>query len=139
MGAVEKTIPYCVAWARSFFARFPGRRRRDLGRTEIETFLTEQSRRGVSNWQLAQARNAIEIYYEQFRGIALAPRPERRGTTADGVQSSNSATSTAKNQNFLEAASSSAKNPPPNPLKPAGGYQKAAPAVKAGIKKALAE
>jgi integron integrase len=29
----------------------------------------------VSNWQIAQARDALELYYEQFRGIALAPRP----------------------------------------------------------------
>jgi integron integrase len=77
MGAVEKTIPYCMAWVRSFFARFPGRRRRDLGRQEIELFLLELSRRGhVTNRQLAQARTALEVYYEQFRGIALAPRPE---------------------------------------------------------------
>ncbi len=34
-------------------------------------------RRGeVSNWQLAQARDALELYYEQFHGIALAPRPD---------------------------------------------------------------
>lgn len=78
MGAVDKTIPYCVAWVRSFFARFPGRRRRDLGRNEIELFLSELSRQGrTTNWQLAQARTALEVYYEQFRGIALAPRPER--------------------------------------------------------------
>ena len=78
MGAVEKSIPYCMAWVRSFFARFPGRRRRDLGRPEIEQFLLELSRRGpVTNWQLAQARTALEVYYEQFRGIALSPRPER--------------------------------------------------------------
>ena len=67
-----------------FFARFPGRRRRDLGRTEIETFLTEVSRQaGVSNWRLSQARAALEIYYEQFRGIALAPRPDRTDTPSD--------------------------------------------------------
>ena len=35
-GAQEKTIPHCVAWVRRFFARRPGRRRGDLGRTEIE-------------------------------------------------------------------------------------------------------
>lgn len=76
-GAVEKTIPFLVTWVRRFFARFPGRIRRELGRAEIETYLGEASRRGgVSNWQLAQARAALELYYEQFRGIALAPRPD---------------------------------------------------------------
>ena len=145
LGAVEKTIPYCVAWARSFFARFPERRRRDLGRTEIETFLTEQSRRGgVSNWRLAQARAAIEIYYEQFRGIALAlrpdrmDRPDRMGATADSVQPSNGANSTAQNKNCLEDASSLfAKNSSPQPLACSGSYQKAEPSAKEGEKKFL--
>lgn len=76
-GAQEKTIPYCVAWVRSFFARYPGRRRRDLGRAEIEAFLAETAQQvGVSNWQVQQARDALELYYEQFRGIVLASRPD---------------------------------------------------------------
>ena len=76
-GAQEKTIPYCVAWVRRFFARYPGRRRRDLGRAEIEAFLAETAQQvGVSNWQVQQARDALELYYEQFRGIALASRPD---------------------------------------------------------------
>ena len=76
-GAVEKTISFLLTWVRRFFARFPGRNRRDLGRSEIEAFLGESSQRQeVSNWQIAQARNALELYYEQFRGIALAPRPD---------------------------------------------------------------
>jgi len=141
LGAVEKTIPYCVAWARSFFARFPGRRRRDLGRTEIETFLTEQSRRGgVSNWRLAQARAAMEIYYEQFRGIALTPRPDRPGATADSVQPSNGATSTAQNKNCLEdALSLFAKNSSPQPLASNRNYQKVEPSAKEGVKTVFAE
>jgi len=76
-GAQEKTIPYCVAWVRRFFARYPGRRRRDLGRAEIEAFLAETAQRaGVSNYQVQQARDALDLYYEQFRGIALASRPD---------------------------------------------------------------
>jgi len=120
---------------------FPGRRRRDLGRREIETFLTEQSRRGgVSNWRLAQARAAMEIYYEQFRGIALTPRPDRPGATADSVQPSNGATSTAQNKNCLEDASSLfAKNSSPQPLACSGSYQKAEPSAKEGVKKVFAE
>ncbi len=83
-GAVERTIPYCVAWVRGFFARFPGQRRRDLGRAEIETFLAELcQKRGVSNWHIAQARAALEMYYERFRGIALTPRPD--GGVASGA------------------------------------------------------
>jgi len=76
-GAQEKTIPHCVAWVRRFFARHPGRKRRDLGRTESEAFLAETAQRpGVSNWQIQQARDALELYYEQFRGIALRARPD---------------------------------------------------------------
>jgi hypothetical protein len=76
-GAQEKTIPHCVAWVRRFFAMHPGRRRSDLGRTEIEAFLAETAQRpGVSNWQVQQARDALELCYEQFRGIALGARPD---------------------------------------------------------------
>jgi integron integrase len=74
-GAQEKTIPYCVGWVKRFFARFPDRRRRDLGRPQIETFLSETAAHpGVSNWQVQQARNAVELYYAKFRGIPLEPR-----------------------------------------------------------------
>lgn len=77
-GAQEKTIPYYIAWVRRFFALYPGRRRGELGREEIEAFLSAMARRGdVSNWQIQQARDALELYYEQFRGMALAPRPDR--------------------------------------------------------------
>ena len=55
-GAQEKTIPYCIGWVRRFFARFPGRHRRDLGRAEIETFLAETAAHpGVGNWQAGPA------------------------------------------------------------------------------------
>jgi integron integrase len=76
-GAQEKTIPYCVGWVRRFFAENPGRRRRELGRLEIEAFLTGLvARPSMTNWHVQQARNALELYYEQFRGIALDPRPD---------------------------------------------------------------
>ncbi len=74
-GAQEKTIPYCIGWVRRFFARFPGRQRRDLGRAEIEAFLSETAAHpGVGNWQVQQARDALELYYAKFRGIALETR-----------------------------------------------------------------
>jgi len=79
MGATEKSIPFLVLWVQRFFARYPGQSRRALGRTDIETFLAEMGRRAdISNWQIAQARDALELYYEQFRGIALPPRPDAR-------------------------------------------------------------
>src|SRR5450759_2589512 len=74
-GAQEKTIPFCIGWVRRFFARFPGRRRRDLGRAEIEAFLSEAAAGpGAGNWLIQQARDALELYYEKFRGIPLQPR-----------------------------------------------------------------
>lgn len=76
-GAQEKQIPYCLNWVRRFFAANPGRRRRDLGRAEIEAYLQYVAGYpGISNWQVQQARDALELYYEQFRGIALDPRPD---------------------------------------------------------------
>ena len=74
-GAQEKTIPYCIGWVQRFFSKHPGRAEHELGRIEIEGFLSEiAAHPGISNWQVQQARNAIELYYEKFRGIALNPR-----------------------------------------------------------------
>ncbi len=74
-GAHEKNIPYCVSWVNRFLQRFPNRPRRELGRIEIEEFLSETAQcPRVSNWQVQQARNAVETYYEKFRGIPLLPR-----------------------------------------------------------------
>ena len=76
-GAHEKNIPYYISWVRKFFARYPDRPRRELARGEIEAYLAEMARcPGVSNWQVQQARNAIETYYEKFRGIPLSPRTD---------------------------------------------------------------
>ena len=75
-GAQEKNIPYCIGWVRRFFAEHPGRRRRDLGRSEIESFLRNLATGpNMTNWRVQQARDALELYYERFRGISLAPRP----------------------------------------------------------------
>ena len=46
------------------------------GRAEIEAFLRKVAARpNESNGHVQQARNALELYYERFRGIALACRP----------------------------------------------------------------
>jgi hypothetical protein len=34
----------------------------------------------MTNWQLAQARTALEVYYEQFRGIPRLPREDAEQT-----------------------------------------------------------
>jgi integron integrase len=59
-------------WVRQFFAEFPGRPRRELGTPEIREFLMNLKARGeLADWQLRQAREALILYYERFRGIAL--------------------------------------------------------------------
>jgi|GEM_PF-4231544 len=72
LGVEERRRPFYTHWVRQFFNRYPGQRRRDLGQPEVEAFLETLSRQpGVADWQVAQARDALEVYYEQFRGIAL--------------------------------------------------------------------
>ncbi len=69
-GAQEKAIPFFIWWVRGFFAEHPGRRRRDLGRTEIEAFLRKVAARpDITNWQVQQARDSLEVYYERFRSV----------------------------------------------------------------------
>ncbi|WP_457654095.1 phage integrase N-terminal SAM-like domain-containing protein [Rhodocaloribacter sp.] len=78
-GVPERNAPLYAHWVRRFFQRRQGnRRRRDLGRADIEAFLHELSDdTAVAAWQVNQAREALEVYYEQFRGIAPAPREAR--------------------------------------------------------------
>ena len=74
-GIEEGNIPYFLRWIRGFFAGNRGRQRRDLGRKEIESYLSQIVREpGMSLWRVEQARQALEWYYEQFRGIPLEPR-----------------------------------------------------------------
>jgi integron integrase len=71
-GIEERRQPFYAHWVRQFFAMFPGRRRRDLGWPEIQKFMLQLSdERGLADWQLAQAQDALILYYEQFRGIPL--------------------------------------------------------------------
>ena len=138
VGAVEKSIPFYVVWVRRFFAQFPGRSRRDLGRTEIEAFLAETSGKGhATNWQLSQARAALELYYERFRGIALAPRPDGGGAapaTVTGAVPSPQGRETAKaalpNPNPKDLARPSGTLLAPRPEALAAGYPKITPEVK---------
>lgn len=69
----ENRQSFYAQWVRLFFNRMLGNRRRgDLGTKEIREFLTNIEAEGrAQDWQLAQAREALTIYYEHFRGIAL--------------------------------------------------------------------
>jgi integron integrase len=74
LGIPSKRRSFYAHWVRQFFKRFLITRRRDLGREEINAYLRElSSSPGVADWQVRQAKDALEIYYEQFRGIALDP------------------------------------------------------------------
>ena len=121
-GAQEKTIPVCIDWVRRFFAAHPGRRRRDLGRAEIEAFLhNEATRPNVSNWHVQQARNALEMYYERFRGISLAPRSDVPAAHADAPSAANMHAATGQ---FPEMAQAKAS------VSTTGPYAEAQPNVK---------
>jgi len=95
MGVEERRRGFYAHWVRQFFNRRKGsRRRRDLGRRDIEAFLrmlAEQA--GVADWQVTQARDALEIYYEQFRGITLGPaRKAAAGEDSGSSQPADEAT-----------------------------------------------
>jgi integron integrase len=98
-GVAERQHSFYAHWVRQFFNRNPGRARRSLGVKEIACFLGELRRdSSMEVWQIEQARTALILYYEQFRGIALgdlavleapmeAPVAESRGAeTAGGEQ-----------------------------------------------------
>ena len=78
MGITPSRRPFYAHWVRQFFKRFLKHRRRDLGHREITTFLNQlRDDPALAHWQITQAKDAIEVYYEQFRGIALEPEKGR--------------------------------------------------------------
>lgn len=76
MGVPERERGFYAHWVRQFFNRFPGRKRRDLGPQEIADFLDAMKHdASLESWQRDQARDALILYYEQFRGISLRDMP----------------------------------------------------------------
>jgi len=76
MNVPERERGFYAHWVRQFFNRFPGRKRRDLGPQEIADFLDAMNRDPhLEPWQRDQARDALILYYEQFRGISLRDMP----------------------------------------------------------------
>lgn len=64
--------PFHAHWVRQFFNRHPGRARRSLGIREMQRFLAAlRDSPAMEPWQVEQARTALILYYEQFRGISL--------------------------------------------------------------------
>jgi integron integrase len=77
-GVPERERGFYAHWVRQFFNRFPGRKRRSLGPQEIADYLHAMDEDPhMESWQREQARDALILYYEQFRGISLRemPRP----------------------------------------------------------------
>lgn len=58
-GAKEKTIPCCIGWVMRFFSAFPGRRRSELGRAEIETFPDETAERSTLNAEVRKGGERV--------------------------------------------------------------------------------
>ena len=83
-GGGRATTPFLRALGAPVFNRQQNRKRwRDLGRGEIEAFIQAlTTEAGVADWQVVQARDALEVYYEQFRSIALEPA-QTMGAQAD--------------------------------------------------------
>jgi integron integrase len=64
---------------RLFLAKHPGKSRRSLGAPEIAVFLRELRESGrLPEAQVLEAREALILYYEKFRGIPLIARPPKR-------------------------------------------------------------
>lgn len=77
MGVPEKQHGFYAHWVRQLFNRYPNRSRRSLGPAEISDFLESlRLDESMQDWQVAQARDALILYYEQFRGIPLRKMPK---------------------------------------------------------------
>jgi hypothetical protein len=94
---------FYAQWVRQFFnAELHGRRRRDLGWPDIHHFLdTLACAQDAEPWQVAQAKEALLIYYEQFRGIRIEETgqetsPEPRDLSAEKQEKASVTTHTAE-------------------------------------------
>ena len=65
---------------RSFFALYPERSLRFLGSSEIAVFLEGLKRRGMPAAEWVEAREALILYCDKFRGLPLVKRGTKRGS-----------------------------------------------------------
>ena len=95
-GIPERQHQFYAHWVRQFFNRNPGKPRRSLGTADIASFLQIlKNDPAMHAWQIDQARDALVLYYEQFRGLCLGdlsilhkPRPESEpGSLANAAPS----------------------------------------------------
>ena len=65
-------------WVRDLFKHNPGKARRSLGADEIKVYLHQLEISGdVESSARLQAREALILYYEKFRGIPLVKRQQK--------------------------------------------------------------
>ena len=118
LGVDKRYFPFYAHWVRLFFRRhLEGRRRQDLGRPEVRKFLNDlKNDPAVADWQAQQARDAVVVYYEQFRGISLAasatPSPDRTQSAPEPMPSASTAATVPLPRSALRTP---ARIPPPQP------------------------
>jgi hypothetical protein len=60
-------LAYYVKWVKTFVDFMPDKNLRERSGKDIETFLVDLAQRpNVADWQVRQARHALEIFYEMF-------------------------------------------------------------------------
>lgn len=106
-GLPERQHPFYAHWVRQFFNANPGKPRRSLSAGDIARFLQMlKDDPAMNSWQITQARDALILYYEQFRGLALGNLAVLNTQKAE--------------QKKVSANSSPTGNiPPPRPVVPA--------------------
>ena len=116
-GVPERQHSFYAHWVRQFFTRNPGRSRRSLGASDIARFLQEvRSDPAMEAWQLGQARIALILYSEQFRGISLGDLSVLDAPAESVPEPSSS----IGKQEVLEVRPPVAPVPPPREVKQVG-------------------
>jgi len=67
----KRCRPYYLQRLSEFFRHYPETARKDLHHDDVADFLAALTERpGIEEWQVLQARHALDIYFEQFRAKA---------------------------------------------------------------------
>ena len=90
------------------------------------------ARPNVTNWHVQQARESLEVYYERFRGIALAPRPD--GVAAPTAETHPAPLRETTRSRPMDQDSTTVQHPaPPKSMPDARSYAPGRPQVKPGL------
>jgi len=76
-GVPKANFAAYASQVRSFFALHSGKPRRSLGASEIASYLANLKNGGASGSEWMEAREALILYYEKFRGLPLVKRRTR--------------------------------------------------------------